>query len=356
MASPIPSSIKGLVYTGLNTTALQSRPAPTLTTPTDAIVKVTKTTICGTDLHIRKGDVPSCPTGRILGHEGVGVVQATGSSVTRFKPGDHVLISCITSCATCDFCRRGMYSHCRTGGWQLGHAIDGTQATHVRIPHADASLHPVPGGVDEGALVMLSDIFPTGLEVGVLRGKVKPGCSVAIVGAGPVGLAALCAAQMYSPHRTIVVDMDAHRLEVARGMGAEHVISNAGGADAVVKEVLALTEGLGCDTVIEAVGIPATFELCQLLLAPGGTLANVGVHGTKVDLQLQDLWARNIEITAALVDTVSTPMLLKLFQAGKIHPEKMITHRFKFDDIEKAYDTFSAAGTTGALKVLIEMD
>ncbi|KAI1074385.1 GroES-like protein [Whalleya microplaca] len=348
------STIKALVYTGANTTRLQDRPAPVLSSPTDAIVKVSKTTICGTDLHIRKGDVATCEPGRVLGHEGVGVIEATGSSVSHFKPGDHVLISCISSCATCDFCRRGMYSHCREGGWVLGNTIDGTQAEYVRIPHADSSLYAVPAGVDESALVMLSDIFPTGLECGVLRGKVKPGSTVVIVGAGPVGLAALCTAQMYSPYRLIVIDMDSKRLDAASSMGAEYLI-NPGAEDAVEK-VLALTDGLGCDTVIEAVGIPTTFALCQKLLAPGGTLANVGVHGTKVDLQLQDLWSRNIEITASLVDTVTTPMLLKLIQAGKIHPDKMITHKFKFGEIEKAYDTFSAASETGALKVLIEMD
>ncbi|KAI0003893.1 GroES-like protein [Xylariaceae sp. FL0662B] len=345
--------MKALVYEGLNLTRLQEKPAPVLSAPTDAIVKLVKTTICGTDLHIRKGDVATCEPGRILGHEGVGVVEKAGASVTHFKPGDRVLVSCITSCGTCDFCRKSLYSQCRTGGWILGNMIDGTQAEYVRIPHADSSLYAVPPGVDESALVMLSDIFPTGLECGVVRGKVEPGGTVAIVGAGPIGLAALLTAQMYSPARVIMIDLDSNRLEVAKTMGAAHVMNS--GTEDVVEKILSLTDGLGCDTVIEAVGVPATFELCQKLLAPGGTLANVGVHGTKVDLFLQDLWAKNIQITASLVDTNTTPMLLKLFQSGKLQPDKMITHKFKFDEIEKAYETFGAAATTGCLKVLIEM-
>lgn len=283
--------MKALVYAGNGSVTLQDRPVPKIASPTDAIIKVTKTTICGTDLHIRKGDVATCEPGRVLGHEGVGIVHSAGPSVARFKEGDRVLISCISSCATCEYCRRGMYSHCVSGGWILGNTIDGTQAEYVRIPHADSSLHPIPDGADEAASVMVSDIFPTGLEVGVLSGKVQPGGTVVVVGAGPVGLAAIITAQLYSPSRIIAVDMDNSRLDVAKKLGAtESVVS---GPDAVA-QVMKLTDGKGCDTVIEAVGIPATFELCQKLIAVGGVLANVGVHGTKVDLHLQDLWIKNI--------------------------------------------------------------
>ena len=286
------STMKALVYKGTNTVALQDLPVPAISSPSDAIVKVSKTTICGTDLHIRKGDVATCQPGRILGHEGVGVIHSAGSSVSRFREGDRVLISCISSCATCEYCRRGMYSHCTTGGWILGNTIDGTQAEYVRIPHADSSLYPIPKGADEASLVMLSDIFPTGLECGVINGKVEPGGNVVVVGAGPVGLAALITAQMYSPSQIIAIDMDPKRLEVAQKLGATATIDSS--KQDAVKQVKALTEGKGCDSVIEAVGIPATFNLCQEILAPGGVLANVGVHGTKVDLQLQNLWDKNI--------------------------------------------------------------
>ena len=294
-------TMKALVYKQVGQVELQERPTPKIAAPTDAIVKLTKTTICGTDLHIRKGDVSTCSPGRVLGHEGVGIVDEVGGSVTRFRPGDKVLISCISSCASCEYCRRGMYSHCTTGGWLLGNAIDGTQAEYVRIPHADCSLYAVPRGVDEAALVTLSDIFPTGLECGVLNGKVQPGGTVAIVGSGPVGLAALVTARFYSPATVIVIDTDSGRLQVASDLGADEIIdSSTMGVDLLVKDVRDLTDGKGCDTVIECVGVPATFELCQKLLAPGGVLANVGVHGTKVDLFLDDLWAKNISMSALL--------------------------------------------------------
>ncbi|MFZ2019094.1 MAG: zinc-dependent alcohol dehydrogenase family protein, partial [Methyloceanibacter sp.] len=296
--------MKALVYLGPGRKQIEDRPKPEQKAPDDAIVKITKTTICGTDLHILKGDVPSCAPGRILGHEGVGVIDQTGPAVTAFRPGDHVLISCITSCGKCDYCRRGMYSHCLTGGWILGNEIDGTQAEYVRIPHADTSLYKIPEGADEEALVMLSDILPTGFECGVLNGKVAPGSTVAIVGAGPIGLAALLTAQFYSPAEIIMIDLDDRRLQAASRFGATQVINSADGKAA--ETVKALTGGRGVDAAIEAVGVPATFLLCQDLVAPGGVIANIGVHGTKVDLHLERLWSANIAITTRLVDTVTT--------------------------------------------------
>ncbi|BAM87004.1 zinc-dependent alcohol dehydrogenase [Bradyrhizobium oligotrophicum S58] len=344
--------MKALVYHGPGQKSLDERPKPTILEPGDAVVKILKTTICGTDLHILKGDVPTCTPGRILGHEGVGVVDAVGSAVRAFKPGDHVIVSCISACGTCDYCRRGMYSHCRHGGWILGHKIDGTQAEYVRTPHADTSLYHVPAGTEEDALVMLSDILPTGFECGVLNGKVEPGSTVAIVGAGPIGLAALLTAQFYSPAEIIMIDLDDNRLEVATRFGATKVVNNADGK--AVDKVMALTNGRGVDTAIEAVGVPATFVTCEDIIAPGGVIANVGVHGVKADLHLEKLWDRNIAITTRLVDTVTTPMLLKTVQSKKLEPKRLITHRFKLDQILDAYETFGAAAKTHALKVLIE--
>lgn len=343
--------MKALVYQGPGKKALEERPIPDIKAPTDAIVRVAMTTICGTDLHILKGDVPTCVPGRILGHEGVGVIDKIGAGVTAFHPGDRVLISCISACGRCEYCRRGMYSHCTTGGWILGNEIDGTQAEYVRIPHADTSLYPIPHGANEEALVMLSDILPTGFECGVLNGKVEPGSTIAIVGAGPIGLAALLTARFYSPAEIIMVDLDDNRLAVATRFGATATVNASGGKAA--KTVMQMTGGRGVDTAIEAVGIPASFLTCEDIIALGGTIANVGVHGVKVDLHLERLWSRNITITTRLVDTVTTPMLLKTVQSRKIDPSRLITHRFTLDRILDAYETFGHAATTHALKVII---
>jgi len=350
--TPATATMRAFVYHGPGKKALEDRPKPGITAPTDAIVRVTKTTICGTDLHILKGDVPTCQPGRILGHEGVGIVEQVGAAVAAFKVGDRVLISCVSACGKCEYCRRQMYSHCTTGGWILGNTIDGTQAEFVRIPYADTSLYPIPAGADEEALVMLSDILPTGFECGVLNGKVAPGNTVAIVGAGPIGLAALLTAQFYSPAEIIMIDLDDNRLETAKRFGATATINSADGK--ALETVMKMTGKRGVDTAIEAVGIPATFELCQKLIAPGGTIANIGVHGKKVDLHLEELWDRNISITTRLVDTVTIPMLFKTVGARKIDPKRLITHHFKLDQILEAYETFGNAAKTKALKVIIE--
>lgn len=342
-------TMKALVYHGPNVRAWEDKPKPILLKPTDAIVRVNKTTICGTDLHIMKGDVPEVTDGRILGHEGVGVVTAAGSAVSGFKAGDRAIISCITSCGKCEACKRGMYSHCEDGGWILGHLIDGTQAEYVRIPHADNSLYHIADNVDdEEPLVMLSDILPTGFECGVLNGQVKPGDTVAIVGAGPVGLSALLTAQFYSPADIIMIDTDQNRLDVAKVFGATQLVRTN-----PVEEVMKLTGGKGVDVAIEAVGIPATFGICQSIIAAGGRIANIGVHGKSVELHLEKLWSSNITITTRLVDTVTTPLLLKTVRSGKLQPGKLITHRFPLREIMRAYDTFGNAATERALKVIL---
>lgn len=345
-----PSTMQALVYLEPGKIAWRTVPAPSILQPTDALIKITKTTICGTDLHILKGDVPAVTGGRILGHEGVGVVEEVGSAVHAFKKSDHVLISCITSCGKCEYCKKQMYAHCEDGGWILGHLIDGTQAEYVRIPHADNSLYPIPVGEDEEALVMLSDIFPTGFEIGVLYGTVKPGDVVAIVGAGPIGMAALLTAQFYSPSKIIIIDTDRSRLDMAKKFGATHVVNSADGD--VVETVLAQTKD-GVDVAIEAVGVRQTFDICQHIVRPGGHIANVGVHGQSVDLELQKLWIQNITLTTGLVNTNTTPMLLKTVESGKLAPENLVTHRFTFDQILEAYKVFGNAAAEKALKVII---
>jgi alcohol dehydrogenase len=345
-----PSTMHALVYHGPEKKSWDSVSTPKIVKPTDAIVKMLKTTICGTDLHILKGDVPEVNSGRILGHEGVGIVEEIGSAVSNFKKGDHVLISCITSCGKCEYCKRQMYSHCADGGWILGHLIDGTQAEYVLIPQADNSLYPISAGMDEEALVMLSDILPTGFEIGVLYGAVKPGDTVAIVGAGPVGMAALLTAQFFSPGKIIMIDIDASRLNLATKFGATEIINSV--KTDPVERIKASTKD-GVDVAIEAVGIPQTFDVCQQIVRPGGHIANVGVHGKSVDFQIQTLWAQNITLTTGLVNTNTTSMLLKTVESKKLKPENLITHRFTFDHFLHAYDVFANAEKEQALKVII---
>jgi alcohol dehydrogenase len=345
--------MKALVYHGPGKRAWEDKPHPVIQDPGDAVVRVTTTTICGTDLHILKGDLPAVTDGRILGHEGIGVVEQVGPGVSKFHVGDKVIISCVTACLKCDFCRRQMYSHCRHGGWILGYTIDGTHAEYVRIPEADGSLYNFPADGDEEAMVMLSDILPTGFECGVLNGQVKPGDTVAIVGAGPVGIAVLLTAQFYSPAAIYMIDLDDKRLAVAKKFGATNLINSGDGQAA--QHVMELTEGVGVDVAIEAVGLPATFAICQGIVAAGGRIANVGVHGKPVELHLEKLWDRNISLTTRLVDTVTTPMLLKVVRSGKLQPGKLVTHRFAMNDIMKAYDTFGNAAKEDALKVVLKV-
>ncbi|MFF4537182.1 zinc-dependent alcohol dehydrogenase family protein [Streptomyces aureus] len=343
--------MKGYVFHGPGQSAWEDVPDPAIKEPTDAIVRVGAVTICGTDLHILKGDVPEVRPGTVLGHEAVGEIMEVGSDVRTVRPGDRVLVSCISSCGRCRFCREGMYGQCRGGGgWILGHLIDGTQAEYVRVPYADLSVHALPGAVDDKDAVLLADIFPTSYEVGVLNGRVRPGDTVAVVGAGPIGLAAIATARLFSPERVVAVDRAASRLEAARKLGADAVAD----ADEDPEQLIAdLTDGLGADVVIEAVGVPESFELCTRMVRPGGHVANIGVHGRPAALHLEDLWIKNVTITTGLVDTHSTPTLLRMAAAGRLPTSQLVTHTFPLNDMEKAYDVFSRAADTGALKVVL---
>ncbi|GAA4039480.1 zinc-dependent alcohol dehydrogenase family protein [Nonomuraea soli] len=340
--------MKALVYHGPGERSWQDVPKPRIQAATDAIVRVDAVTICGTDLHILKGDVPTVGPGRVLGHEAVGTVVEAGPGSDR-KPGDRVLVSCITACGRCRYCRTGSFGQCLGGGgWILGHRIDGVQAEYVRVPYADTSTHLVPEGVSDEHVLMLADILPTSYEVGVLNGRVAPGDTVVVVGAGPIGLAAVSAARLFSPGRIIAVDLAESRLEAATRFGADTVIK-----DDPLQRVADLTAGLGADVAIEAVGVPETFELCTRLVRPGGHVANIGVHGKPATLHLEDLWIRNLTITTGLVDTYSTPTLLSMIAAGRIDASPFITHRFAMEEMEKAYEVFSAPQETGALKVVL---
>lgn len=350
--------MKALVYHGPGKKSWEEVPDPTIQQPTDVIVKIDTTTICGTDLHILKGDVPAVTDGRILGHEGVGTITEVGSAVTTLSVGDRVIISCVSACGRCTYCKQGVNSHCLGAegadgiGWIFGHLIDGTQAEFVRVPYAETSLHRIPEGVSDAEGVLLSDILPTGHEIGVQYGRVKPGDVVAVIGAGPVGLAAMLTADLYGPSRVIAIDLDANRVEEAKKFGAtDGVVSS----DADWKDqVMAMTDGLGVDVAIEAVGIPQTFTMCLDIVRPAGTVANVGVHGTGVELPLDELWISNIAMTMGLVNANTTDTLLKMVASKKLDATPFVSHTFKLDDIIEAYDVFGRAAETKALKVILE--
>ncbi|MGW2559440.1 zinc-dependent alcohol dehydrogenase family protein [Streptomyces sp. NPDC001514] len=343
--------MKALVFQGPGRTAWQDVPDPGVKDAADAIVRVDAVTICGTDLHIIKGDVPEVTPGRILGHEAVGEVMETGGDVRTVRPGDRVLVSCISACGRCRFCRENRYGQCRGGGgWVLGHLIDGTQAEYVRVPYADLSVHPLPSAVDSYDAVLMADIFPTAYEVGVLNGNVSPGDTVVVVGAGPIGLATVATARLYTPGRIVAVDLADARLTAARELGADATARVDEQPEQLVDD---LTEGLGADVVVEAVGVPEAFEMCTRMVRPGGRVANVGVHGKPAALHLEDLWIKDVTITTGLVDTCSTPLLLRMMAAGRLPSSSLVTHRFELGQMKEAYDVFSRAADTGALKVVL---
>ena len=343
--------MKALVYHGPGKRSWEDVPDPRVTDPEDVVVQVDAFTICGTDLHILRGDVPEVQPGRVLGHEAVGTVTSVGDGVRSVRAGDRVLMSCITGCGRCRFCRERRYGQCQGGGgWVLGHLIDGVQAEAVRIPLADGSVHRLPAGVSDEAALMLADILPTSYEVGALNGGVRPGDTVVIVGAGPIGLAAILSVGLYSPLQVVVVDPVESRRAAATAFGADRVLSPDDDVDGLVRE---LTGGLGADVTIEAVGIPGTFDLAVALVRPGGRVANVGVHGKPTTLHLEDLWIKDVTITTGLVDTFSTPMLLSMLQAGKLDVGPMVTHRFGFGEVPQAYDLFDDPVASGALKVAV---
>jgi alcohol dehydrogenase len=344
--------MKALVYKGPGVKAWEDAPDPAIQENTDAIVRVDCTTICGSDLHILKGDVPEVTEGRILGHEAVGTVESVGSAVTTLSPGDRVLVSCISACGRCRYCREARYGQCLGGGgWILGHLIDGTQAEYVRVPFADTSTYKVPAGASDEEILMLADILPTAYEVGVLNGHVQPGDTVAVVGAGPIGLSAILGAQLYSPSHVIAIDLADARLDAAKLFGADLMVNN--GRDDPVAFVQDVTGGLGVDVAIEAVGVPASFELCTQLVRPGGHVANIGVHGKPATLHLETLWTRDITITTGLVDTYSTPTLLRLVASHQIDVGRFATHHFGLQDFMEAYDVYERAADTGAVKVVL---
>jgi alcohol dehydrogenase len=345
--------MKALVYHGPGQRGWDSVADPTIIDETDIVVRIDSSTICGTDLHILKGDVPETRPGTVLGHEAVGTVQEIGRSVSTVAVGDRVLLSCVTACGRCRFCKEGHYGQCLGGGgWIFGHTIDGLQAEYARVPFADNSVYKVPDELSDEQVLFLADVLPTAYEVGVLNGMVSPGDVVAVVGAGPIGLAAILTAALYTPERIVAIDLADSRLHSAAQFGADTTINN-GRQDACAR-VMELTDGLGADVAFEAVGLPETFELATQLIRPGGRVANIGVHGKPVTLHLETLWIRNVTVTTGLVDTYTIPRLMRLVASGHLDPTVFATHRFELGDTMLAYDTFADAATTNALKVVLQ--
>jgi alcohol dehydrogenase len=262
-------------------------------------------------------------------------------------------MSCVSSCGRCRFCKEGRYGQCLGGGgWIFGHLINGLQAEYARVPFADNSVYKVPAQLTDEQVLFLADILPTSFEVGVLNGMVSPGDTVAIVGAGPIGLAAILTARLYTPGNIIAIDPADSRLDSARRFGADTTINN--GNEAAVAQVMELTDGLGADVAFEAVGVPETFELAADLIRPGGRVANIGVHGKAAHLHLEKLWIRDVTITTGLVDTFSIPQLMRLIASGRLDPSLFATHRFPLGETMAAYDTFADAANSGALKVVLQ--
>lgn len=347
--------MKAAVYESAGVLKLVDKERPHVVKPTDAVVRMQKTTICGTDLHILGGDVPACKPGTTLGHEGIGIVEEVGDGVNNFKVGDKVIVSCVTACNTCYYCKHNLPSHCENGGWILGHLIEGTQSEYIHIPQADGSLYHAPDSVNDEALVMLSDILPTAYEIGVLPSHVKPGDTVCIVGAGPIGLSALLSVQFYSPSRIIMVDLSQARLDASREFGATDTVLSTTTAEVKAK-IDEMTGGRGVDVVFECVGYPATFDICQNVVSIGGHISNVGVHGKPVTFNLDDLWIKNITLSTGLVNANTTEMLLEVLKSGKIDASKLVTHHFKLSEVEEAYRVFKNAEEHHTLKVIIEND
>jgi alcohol dehydrogenase len=343
--------MRALVYHGPGHRSFETVPDPAILDDRDVIVSVEAVTICGTDLHILKGDVPEVIDGTVLGHEAVGTVVEIGSGVRDRKVGDRVVISCISACGSCSYCREARYGQCLSGGgWILGHTINGTQAELVRVPFGDLSTYVLPAGLDASTAVLLADILPTAYEVGVLNAGVTPGDTIVVVGAGPVGLAAVATARLFSPAHIIVVDRDAARLQAAKALGAD--ITLVAGTD-VVAAVAEVTGGLGAHVSFEAVGLPETFELCTTVVRPGGRVANIGVHGKPATLHLESLWTKDITITTGLVDARTTARLLDLVVSGQLDVAGIVTHRFGFDELAEGYDVFARPEDSGALKVVM---
>ncbi|HUZ83557.1 MAG TPA: zinc-dependent alcohol dehydrogenase family protein, partial [Gaiellales bacterium] len=345
--------MKALVYHGPDQRAWESVPDPGIEAPTDVVVRVDTTTICGSDLHILKGDVPETEPGTVLGHEAIGTVLEAGAGVTTVAEGDRVLLSCITSCGRCRFCKEGRYGLCTGGGgWIFGHLINGVQAEYARVPFADTSVHMLPEGMTDEQVLFLSDILPTAYEVGVLNGRVQPGDTIVVIGAGPVGLAAILTARLFTPARIVAIDLAESRLRHARELGADETVNND--TSDPVQAIMQLTDGFGADVAIEAVGVRQTFELATELIRPGGRVANVGVHGHPATLHLEKLWIRDVTITTGLVDTFTIPQLLRLIGGGRLDPTRLVSHRFPLAETMHAYDVFADAATTDALKIVLD--
>lgn len=347
------NTMKAFVYHGPEKMSLDQVPKPTIIKPTDAIVKVTTSTICGTDKHIRHGGMPEVEPGRIIGHEFCGIVEEVGSSVNKFKKGDKVAVSCVTQCMDCYYCRRGMYSQCTTGSWIYGYMIDGCQADYVRVPYADSGMYIIPDSLTDEDVLFVGDILSTGY-FGAENGNIQPGDTVAVFGSGPVGMCAMATARLWGPARIVAVDIDDSRLEFAKKNGWADYGLNPQKVD-VVQALKDMTGGRGADVTIEANGFEPTFKGAIDGVRAGGTVSLIGVFEKPQVVEMNKLWIKNIAIKMGLVNANRISELIDLIKEGKLNMKPLITHTLPLSQVAEGYDIFEER-RDNAIKVVLKDD
>lgn len=344
--------MKALVHDGNGNIALQDRPDPRIQSPADAIVRVTLSTICTSDLHIMRGAVPRALPDTVLGHEFVGVVEEAGPGVARFKPGDRVAVNCETFCGECFFCERGWVNNCEQGGWELGCRIDGCQAELVRVPLADNALTAIPDSVSDEDALFLGDILATGWW-GARIAEIEEGSSVTVIGAGPVGLATMMCARLARPGRIIAIECDLHRAELAEQLGlADDVIDGNLPLDDIERAVRAMTEGRGADAVVEAAGAASTFEMAWRIARPNAVVVISAMYEQDQVLPLPRMYGKNLVFKTGGVDASGLDEVMALIEEGKLDTGCLISKRYPLNDILEAYRAFEAH-EDGCLKIAI---
>ena len=332
--------MKAVVYKGNGEIALEDRPIPKILDDRDAIIKVTLTTICSSDIHIKHGAVPRAVPGTILGHEFVGRVVETGSAVKKIKPGDRVSVNVETFCGECFFCKRGFVNNCTDpdGGWALGCRIDGGQAEYVRIPFADNGLTVIPDHVSDEQALFNGDILSTGYWAAKI-GELNPADTVAVIGAGPTGLCTMMCARLYTPARIIAIDTDEYRLNLAKEKGLAD-ITLIPGRDDPEKVIKELTDGRGADTVFEVAGGADTFQTAWKIARPNAVVVVVAMYEEAQELPLPDMYGKNLVFKTGGVDGSYCREIMDLTACGKLDAGFLITHRCSLNDIMNAYDIF----------------
>lgn len=345
--------MKALVHDGNGTIAIKERPKPEPVEPGDAIVRVTLSTICTSDLHIIHGAVPRALPNTVLGHEFVGVIEQVGENVTNLAPGDRVAVSCETFCGECFYCKRGWVNNCAQGGWELGCRLDGCQAEFVRVPYAEHTCSIIPDSVTDEDALFLGDIVATG-QWGAEIAELERGCTVAVIGAGPVRLATMMCAKLAEPGRIIAIDIDAKRLALAqeRGLADETMDASVMSLDAIETAVHNMTEGRGADAVVEAAGGSNTFEMAWRIARPNAVVVISAMYEGPQTLPLHEMYGKNLVFKTGGVDAANMNETMKLVEKGRINTICLVSKRYALNDILEAYRAFEAH-EDGCLKMII---